>query len=218
MDIVFITDHLLRGGAEIQLVRTAAALRQRGWRVAVLTMLPPQAHAERLAAADVPLVICSEAMPRVQCLPLAMTARMIQHLRRWRPALVITFSYHGDIMGRVCARLAGVPAVVSTFRTAHVKSVLREWIYRATRGLVDLTAGNSHAGIRYLVSRGILDPARTLVIPNGILADEYPAPVDPSQARAEFGLPDTAFVWLAVGQPPAFQGLSDPAGGGRALP
>jgi glycosyltransferase involved in cell wall biosynthesis/peptidoglycan/xylan/chitin deacetylase (PgdA/CDA1 family) len=199
MDIVFLTDHLVRGGAETQLTRIAATLRRRGWSVGVITMLPSVAFLDDLKAADIPLFECSTAMPWIPWLPIRMMLRMTIQLMRWHPAVLITFNYHGDIMGRACGRAAGIKAIVASLRTAYVKTKFREWIYRASEGLIDLTASNSHAAITYMVSRQILTPMKTMVIPNGMVAAAFPMAISREEARAEFQVPDGAFLWLAVG-------------------
>jgi glycosyltransferase involved in cell wall biosynthesis/peptidoglycan/xylan/chitin deacetylase (PgdA/CDA1 family) len=199
MDIVFIADHLVRGGAERQLTRIATTMKRRGWSVGIITMLPSVEFLEELEAAGIPLFECSKRMPWLQFLPFLMTIRMILQLVRWRPSVLITFNYHGDIMGRLCGNLAGVKAIVASLRTAHVKTPMREWIYRRTERLIDLTVSNSHAAITYMVSRKILTPAKTMVIPNGIMISSFLTPTTREEARAEFPYAPDAFIWLAVG-------------------
>lgn len=199
MDIVFLTDHLVRGGAETQLTRIASTLRQRGWTVGIITMLPSVVFLEDLKKADIPLFECSKKMPWLQFFPLLMAFRMTLQLIRWRPAVLITFNYHGDIMGRVCGRLAGIKAIVASLRTAYVKTPFREMVYRKTEWLIHLTASNSHAAITYMLRRRILATAKTMVIPNGIVASSFPHPISREEARAEFPFSPGAFIWLAVG-------------------
>jgi len=199
MDIVFLTDHLVRGGAETQLTRIATTLKRRGWTVGIISMFPSVAFLEDLKSAGIPLYECSKAMPRLNLNGIPMAIRLTHQLRQWRPAVLVTFNYHGDILGRVCGRLAGVPAIVASLRTAYVKTPLREWLYRHTEWLIDLTASNSHAAVKLMIARRILDPMKTLVIHNGIVASEFPAPQTREAALAEFGLSGSTFVWLAVG-------------------
>lgn len=199
MDIVFIADHLARGGAERQLTRIATTLGRRGWTVGIITMLPSVEFLEELKAAGIPLFECSKRMPWLPYLPVLMTCRMILQLVRWRPAVLITFNYHGDIMGRLCGRVAGVKTIVASLRTAHAKTPWRERIYRQTERLIDLTVSNSHAAITYMVSRKILTPEKTMVIPNGIVASSFPHPITREEARSEFVFSPGAFLWLAVG-------------------
>lgn len=199
MDIVFLTDHLVRGGAETQLTRIAVTLKRRGWTVGIITMLPSEEFLEDLNRADIPLFECSRNMPLLPYLPVLMTLRMIRQLVRWDPAVLITFNYHGDIMGRICGRIAGVRAIVASQRTAYVKTSLREKIYRRTERLIQLTASNSHAAVAYMLKRRILTPMKTMVIPNGIVASAFPHPTTREEARKEFPFSPGAFLWLAVG-------------------
>ncbi|HJV90105.1 MAG TPA: glycosyltransferase [Holophagaceae bacterium] len=199
MDIVFLTDCVesgARGGAETQMLRIAETLHNRGWKVGVMTMLPSPGFREQVPEAEIPFVECASDM-RPSALPMAF--RMTRQLRDWKPSVLISFNYHADVMGRFCGRMAGVPAVVSTLRTVHMKTPGREWIYRLTEPFVTTTISNSQAGRDYMVSLKVLRADKTAVIPNGILTDSLPAPVSREEARAEFDLPPGAFLWMAVG-------------------
>jgi len=194
MDIVFVIDHFLRGGAEVQLLMLATRLHQRGWKVGILTMIPSTAHLDEIEAAGIPLVECATGRT-----PLRMAGRMVRQLWRWKPSALVTFNYHADILGRLCGKLARVPVVVSSLRTAHVKTRLRERIYHATEPLIDLTASNSQAALRLMLSRRILTRSKTTVIPNGIVPGLYPAPLPRQEARTGLGIEPGTFAWLAVG-------------------
>lgn len=196
MDVVFLITNLDRGGAETQLVRIALSLRRRGWEVGILTMLPSSAFLDEIREAGIPLVECITERNR---LPWRMVPKMVQQLRRWRPPILVTFNYPADVMGRICGRLAGVPTIIGSLRTAYVKTKFRELFYRMTEPLIALTVSNSKAAITYMVSRRILTPEKTLVIPNGLLASGYPASVLPEVMRAELGISPECFLWLAVG-------------------
>lgn len=194
MDIVFLIDNFGQGGAEVQLIGVAKRLHERGWKIGILTMIPSAAYLDEIKAAGIPLVECARGRT-----PFRMAFRMIRQLRRWRPSVLITFNYHADIMGRFCGRIARVPTIIASLRTAHVKTPLREKIYRLTESLIDLTTSNSQAAITYMLSRGILTPKKTVVIPNGIVPGDFPLPITRQEARAEFSLAPDTFVWLAVG-------------------
>jgi len=199
MDVVLFTTQLSRGGAEIQLVRLGQALARRGWKVAVISILPQGVFGEELKAAGIPLYECSRSPTLSPPMALVVAARAALQLARWHPAVLVTFNYHGDLLGRVAGRIAGIRAIVASLRTAHAKTRFREKVYRATEALVDVTVSNSEAALVYMIHRNILTPAKTLVIPNGIVAAAWPAPIRREEARLPFGFPDTAFVWLAVG-------------------
>jgi glycosyltransferase involved in cell wall biosynthesis len=199
MQIVFLTDHLVRAGAEMQLARIATTLASRGWAVGVITMLPSVAYLEDLKANNVPVYQCADGIPRFRWLPLRMATRMIRRLRLWRPAILITFNYHPDILGRLCGRMAGVKGIVSALGTAKVKTPHRARMYRWTEWLIDLTVSNSLAALRYMSARKVLTPAKTTVIYNGMITTRYPDPAPREAVRAELGFQEGDFVWLAVG-------------------
>ncbi len=200
MDIVFLTDSVesgARGGAETQMLRIAETLHRRGWSVGIMTMLPSPGFREQVPEADIPFTECSTVgLPGT---PFPMAFRMIRQLREWRPSVLVSFNYYPDVMGRICGRAAGVPAILSTLRTVHMKTPAREWMYRLTEPLVTGTISNSQAGVDYMVSCKVLTPEKTSVIPNGILTGSLPAPISREEARAEFNLPPNAFLWIAVG-------------------
>jgi glycosyltransferase involved in cell wall biosynthesis len=195
MDITFLTTSLERGGAETQLVRIATTLRRRGWEVGILTMLPSSAFLEEIRDAGIPLVQCADARARI---PWRTGLGLIRQLRRWRPAILITFNFPADAFGRLCGRVAGVPTIVSAVGTTHIKSSARRSFYRFSEPLIAMTVANSKAAARAMVARGILRPEKTVVIPNGLVLDA-PCPAPRAEVRAELGVKDAEFLWFAVG-------------------
>lgn len=196
MDLVFLTTSLERGGAETQLVRIAATLKRRGWKVGIITLLPSDGLREEVEKAAIPWVECPGLPARV---PLKPAFRLIRQLRSWRPPLLITFNYPADVMGRVCGRLAGVPTILSGLRTAQAQPPLREAFYRFTEPLIAMTVSNSHAALARMLARGTLTPSKTAMINNGLNLDAYPDPMTRQEARALLGLRDGEFAWAAVG-------------------
>ena len=199
MDVVLLTTQMSRSGAEIQMLHLGRGLTRRGWKVAVMSILPGGVYDEELKSAGISLYECSRSSTPSPSMALVVGARALVQLARWRPAVLVTFNYHGDILGRVCGRLAGIRAIVASLRTAHAKTPFREKVYRKTEALVDVTVSNSQAALTYMIERGILTPAKTLVIPNGMVPAAWPAPISREEARAGLSLPAGAFVWLAVG-------------------
>jgi glycosyltransferase involved in cell wall biosynthesis/peptidoglycan/xylan/chitin deacetylase (PgdA/CDA1 family) len=199
MDVVLLTTQMSRGGAEVQLARLATTLKRRGWRVGVVSILPDGVYDEVFRAAEIPYFECSRSAPGSRLLLLAAAGRALYQLARWRPAVLITFNYHGDLLGRVCGRLAGIRAIVASLRTAHAKTPLREKLYRRTERLVDVTVSNSQAALAYMIERGVLSPGKTLVIPNGIVAAALAEGESRQAVRAGLQVPQDCFLWVAVG-------------------
>jgi len=196
IDIAFLTTSLSSGGAETQLVRIAATLKRRGWRVAILTMLPTALCPEEVKREAIPWVECPGLPSRV---PLRSGFHLTRQLLRWRPRLLVTFNYPADVAGRLCGRLAGVPHIVSGLRTAQKQTPFRERFYRYTEPLITMTVSNSLAALDYMKGSRILTPAKTMMIRNGLDLEHYPAGITRAQARARLGVPDDSFLWVAVG-------------------
>jgi hypothetical protein len=53
--LLFVITGLAVGGAETQLVRVAKRLKQRGWDVRVVTLMPPRAYVDVLEQAGIPV-------------------------------------------------------------------------------------------------------------------------------------------------------------------
>ena len=196
MDLVFLTTSLERGGAETQLVRLATTLRRRGWQVGILTMLPSSAFLEDVREAGIPLVECLGAQAAI---PWRSAWAITRQLRRWRPAILATFKFPADAFGRVCGRVARVPAIVSAVGTTHIKNGLRRQFYRYTEPLIAMTVANSKAAATAMKAQGLLTPGKTLVIPNGLVLDQFPHRAERAQVRAELAVEDRQFLWMAVG-------------------
>lgn len=196
IDVAFLTTALERGGAETQMVRIAATLRQRGWRVGILTLMPSGAFREEVAAAAIPWVELPDARAR---LPWRSAVALARQLRRWRPAVLVTFNFPADVFGRLCGVAAGVPAVVAAMGTTRIRTALRRGFYRWSEPLVAMSVSNSKAAAASFTAAGILRPDKTMVIANGMDLAAFADPPEPGPIRAELGAAADQFLWLAVG-------------------
>ncbi len=191
--IVMLSTNLARGGAETQVVQLARGLRRRGWDVSVVSMLPPSAFEEDLAASRVP-VYSLDMRPGVPS-PLGF-ARLAALLRRIRPQVLHCHMFHANLLGRAARLVCPVPVVISTVHSAVESSRtsgstrLRDILYRITDPLADSTV---------CVCR-TPSPKKGAVIPNGVDTTRFrPDPAQREAIRRTFATGDE-FVWLAVGR------------------
>lgn len=98
--------------------------------------------------------------------------RLEQLLRKQRPALIQTFLFHANLVGRLAARRAGVSRVVAGLRVAERRR-WHLWADRLTSSLVDRYVCVSEAVARYATHRGGLARDKLVVIPNGIDVEKY---------------------------------------------
>ena len=122
-------------------------------------------------------------------------------VRRHRPHVLISFTYPGNMLGRVVGRLTSVPVVVSSIRGERFGGRSRERLMRVTGWMDTVTSTNSHAVSKSLVGRGIVAASKMKVIPNALIAPRsVPDGPESSRLREKLGLEPGEFFWLAVGR------------------
>ena len=186
------------GGAETQLVNLATKLKERGWDVRVVSMLPPHAFTEELNEAGIPLATLN--MRRGVADPRAVF-RLVKMLREWKPWILTSFMFHANLLGRIAGRLAGVPINISSVRTENMGGALRERAMRLTDWMGDITITNSRIVADSLTKQGVVPAERVCVIPNGLVLDKFVVTNSNKQeVRRDLGVAEEDFLWLAVGR------------------
>ena len=121
--ITFCITELDVGGAEKAAVRIAIGLKQLGWLVRVISLRNAGPLAEPLIAAGIPVT----ALNCRGFTDLRAFFRLTSELRVQRPDIVCCFLHQANIYGRLAARRAGIPVVVSGVRVAD----RRMWVTKS---------------------------------------------------------------------------------------
>ncbi|MDA1014789.1 MAG: glycosyltransferase [Planctomycetota bacterium] len=193
--IAFCITDLDSGGAERALVEIVTRLDRTAWEPHVICLSPPGELVAILESNNIP----------VECLGLKglrnawVLVRLVSRLRRIRPVLLQTFLHHANIVGRLAAKLARVPHVVSGIRVAEKRSRFRLRIDRWTDRFVDRHVCVGQAVAEFAATVGGLPREKLVVIPNGVDHDAFSsaASVD---LHAEFGIPTDRRTFLFVGR------------------
>ncbi|MBL8231425.1 MAG: glycosyltransferase [Bryobacterales bacterium] len=194
--ILLLTTGLAIGGAEAQVALLARSLRQRGWQVGVVSMIPPRAYATELEGDGI--VVNSLGMRPGIPDPRGLL-RLRSLLRRFRPHVLHCHMVHANLLGRIARLFTAVPVVVSTAHSIHEGGTWRDLAYRATDWLSDVTTNVSQRGLHRYFHDGLIKQGRGLWIPNGLDLHLYRRSPDVrAKARMEEGWTED-FVWLAVG-------------------
>ena len=195
--ILIAINGLTHGGAETQILHVARALLEAGGDVAMLTILPSDAHADRIERLGVPVHVLNPRAPR----SVVAIARGTAFMRRWSPDVVVSFLYQANVLARVAGRMAGVPVIVSSIRNERFGGRARDLVIRGTDGLATVTTTNSRLAADALVRRGVVPADRLQIIPNIIDTDRFRPRVGERDAvRRELGCGDEDFLWVAVGR------------------
>ncbi len=193
--LVFCITELDPGGAERALTQLVLNLNRAEWEPHVICLGPRGHFAEVLEVAQVP-VVCMNAqgilsLPRV-------FYQLTRELRRLRPALIQTFLFHANLLGRFAARLAGVTPVVSGLRVAEHRSRWYGRIDRWTNFLVDMNVCVSQ-GVADFSERIVgLEHDKLVVIPNSVDVERF-AQAHPADLTS-FGIPSGSRVLISIGR------------------
>ena len=195
--VAYVIDKLSLHGTQKFLVCLAQGLARRGieQKVYCLKNDAHPAHRDALRAAGVELIIVG----RLNIILLRGVWRMIAAWRAWRPDIVFTLLFNSDQLGRVAAKLAGVPVILSSIRAKNVYK--RRWqllLDRLTARWADTVIFNTRGAIPFALQYEGVRPEQVAYIPNGVA---MPPPMrDRREVRQRFGLPEHARVIGTVGR------------------
>ncbi len=191
--IAFCITELDPGGAERALVRIVTALDRTRWQPHVYCLAARGPLVEILQAGDVPVTCLGVRSSR----DVGVVRRLTKELTAFRPEILQTFLFHGNIVGRLAAWWARVPIVVAGVRVVEPDARWRMRLDCWTNRLVDRTI---------CVSRAVADAYRTLgyredqltVVPNGVDFNRF-AHAEPTEL-SQFGIPSDARTIISVGR------------------
>lgn len=196
LNVLQLIPTLDRSGAEKQMVLLATGLPLDRFRVevAALTRLGPlQAELE---GAGIPVTLIGK---RLKVDPFAL-GRLVRLMRSRKFDVVQTWIFAANVYGRVAARRAGVPVVVTAEMAVDLwKGKAQLAVDRRLAGWTDRVVGNSNAVVDFYRRAAGVPEDRLAMIPSGI-ADEEPPEVDAAAVRAEFGFPAGAKLLIFIGR------------------
>lgn len=191
--IGFCITELDPGGAERALVRIVTGLDRQRWSPHVYCLAQRGPLAGDLEAAGIPVTCLGARSGADVCVVM----RLASALRRFRPDIVQTFMFHGNMVGRLAARWARVPVVVGGVRVVEPDARWRMRLDRWTNHLVSHTVCVSHAVAELYREMGYRGDQLT-VVSNGVDVERF-AQASPADLR-QFGIPSDAKTVLFVGR------------------
>lgn len=185
-------------GSENHLLTLLAGLREHDVDARFLLLVEPGNPVEDLMAAAAARGIPAEREIIRGNLDPTLIPRLVRRLRQMRPDIVHTHLFHADLYGIPAARLAGVPAVVSSrhnddaFRRRFPYRQLNRWLWRQT----DAGIGISQAITDFAITVEGASPAQMTTVLYGLAPSVQVADRDAARAalRAELGLPPDAVL------------------------
>ncbi len=198
--VCYVTTSLQVGGAERVLYDLATRLDRRRFQPSVIALQPMGPIGEALQLAEVPVEALGVRSPG-QAWRLARLARLLRHAR---PHLVHTHLFHANVLGRMAARIAGVPRVVSSVHIIERERAWHPWLEAVTSPLVDVEVCVG-ASVREFMAEAGVPEGKLAVIENGVdLAGVDRAAATP---RDEVPVPEGVPFLLTVARLHAQKGL-----------
>lgn len=195
--VCFVIIGLDYAGAEIQLVEVIRRLRDRGWRIFVVSLITPAAFVRELGQLGVEVV--SLDLERGERLSFGMIRRFLGEVRRIDPDVIHGHMVHSNLLARLAAGLLRIPVAVATVHSTWEGGRARVLAYRLTQRLGSVTTSVSEEGRAIHLQTGASTADRIVVLPNGIDTHRFrPDPSARERVRRALGVSQQAFVWLSV--------------------
>ncbi|NQU29506.1 MAG: glycosyltransferase [Anaerolineae bacterium] len=163
--VLHLIDGLNIGGAEVLLRDLTIGLMKRGYRVSVGYSTPGPLVQEVEA-----LGIKLTRFPRFALVDPTLLIRMVRLMRRDPPHIVHTHLFKSDFHGRLAARIAQVPVIISTLhnKDSWARNKLLGQIYGATANFVDCLIAVSNDVSEFHLKRTYVHPEKMVTIENGV--------------------------------------------------
>jgi len=201
--VAIVISELRPGGAERVVVHLACELKRLGIRTTVICLQREGPLAPELHQRQIPVI----ALKSLKGYDIPAIWRLAKVLRRCHPDVINVHDRSSLPYVDLANRLAGRQPVVFSCHGLLLDASLSRWCERfAMRSAAALTAVSEETGRRYVA---LLDwPGPVDVVPNGVPLPE-PDPNMRSAARADLGLADDVFTFLAVGNLKPEKGFED---------
>jgi glycosyltransferase involved in cell wall biosynthesis len=138
---------------------------------------------------------------------IAQQARFARHIRRHRIEIVHAYSFYGNTFAILPARLAGAPVVIASIRDRGAYLTPRQQaVQRHVCRLAHCVLVNADAVREWLIGQGY-DPAKIVVIPNGVNLRPFNQRPDAERLRRELGVPSGAPLVAVVSRLNRLKGI-----------
>jgi glycosyltransferase involved in cell wall biosynthesis len=195
MRIVYVLNSLAVGGTERLVAGLAQRLAARGHAVALVVLRPQEPDGFSTNLHVVHLNMDGNAASLLPGL-----GRGMSFLRRFRPDLIHSHNFHGNMLGRAFKLNDRRTALVSTIHNVYEGGWPRMLAYRLSDPLADRVTAVSEAVAERYVRLKAISRSKCVVVTNGIETGEFVPDAERRHAmREEMGVGEE-FVWLAVGR------------------
>jgi glycosyltransferase involved in cell wall biosynthesis len=195
MRIVYVLNSLAVGGTERQVLALADRMSVRGHAVALVVL-----RAAEPGDFKTEIVVVRLDMRKTAWSFVAGLRSGVMFLRAFRPDVVHSHNFHGNVLTRLMRAIYPAPEVISTIHNVYEGAWPRMLAYRLTDGLSSVTTAVCTAAAERYVRLKAVPGRKCVVLANGIEVAEFvPDARRRAAMREQMGANDE-FVWLAIGR------------------
>lgn len=196
--ILYITDSLMLGGIETQLVDLVVRLDRSRFQPGIVCLYGPDARdlhfTELLREHDIPIYQLNRQWSTWDKVRIVTAISSVT--RAFRPDIVQAENYHANFLSRAARHISSMPILIGTQRGVYTAKQLR--YERLTASLCNLHIVSADHLAEQLHTKARIDPHRIRVIHNAIDVPRF-AKITRSDLRCSIA-PDARRVFLAIGR------------------
>jgi glycosyltransferase involved in cell wall biosynthesis len=195
MRIVYVLNSLAMGGTERQVLAIADRMAARGHVVALIVL---RAAGPDDFKTDIDVVRLD--MRKTAWSLVAGLRSGVMFLRAFRPDVVHSHNFHGNVLARLMRMMYRDPKLISTIHNVYEGAWPRMMAYRLTDGLSSVTTAVYGAAAERYVRLNAVPGRKCVVLTNGIEVARFVSDAGRRGVmREQMGVKDE-FVWLAIGR------------------
>lgn len=185
------------GGAELQLYQILRRLNRHRFSPFVICLAESGPVKRKIIEAGIPVYCLNMKRKLPNFLSNQKSVyRLLKIIQREKPDIIVSFLYYAIILGRLIGKLAKIRHIISSFRISPAeggKGYLQNLILRLTSWMDELTCVNSEKVAQEWLNKGVIDPQKLRVIPNGVDLSKF-------RSASHLPRPTDHFKWVAIGR------------------
>lgn len=190
--VLIIIDTLSVGGAEQQAVELAVRLNRQEFDVSLCSLSERHLYLKKQLDES---GIRNFAIEQGGKFDFVCLRRLYKLIKQERPHIVNTFLFTSDLYGRLAARLAGVPAVISSQRNMDFWKKFHHLLAdRLLAGATDLFVANARAVRDFVQQRFRVPASKVRVVYNGLDTGKFKPGPGNAEILSRIGIPENAKV------------------------
>ena len=194
MNIALIISALLTGGAERQILLSAAELGRMGHKVDLIIYHPQNEFVDFIRENKINLVrISAKGLLRI-----GRIRALAKHLQQGGFEVVHAFSGSASIYAALAGKLAGVSVIFGGYRVEHKEHGLLAFAHRMIDQFLTGWIVNSRGIADSMVAALGINPQKFFVVHNGIVPEAFQSELSRDEARHKLGLPESQQVVTKV--------------------